>query len=361
MSTEARKRTAGGVALAAVVLLASLPGRDALGQARTSSSKLAAKASSPAEVDQSLEAFLDQALRDHPEILAAEAKLRLAQAELTRTRFQITRELIALWNARKSQSETARTLEAKFRDGVCPAEEFIEAKGALTETEAQLSYLLGQMGGAARRPAATAVADSKRLPQGPCVEKVLAVLDEITELDFIETPLEDVVSVIEDYHRTQMTTDPLVADVPVTACIKDVPVAAALQMIEDITPGVRFVVADYGVLATSDTSEAATRYISANEFWREQSGQQEAAGGDASSSMSLRRARFLEQLRQQGGPGGGRPFGSKRDEPRKGPPPSAPPASSARDPSSPPDPAQQDKPQPGKKAKAPSPRDPFAP
>jgi len=87
-----------------------------------------------------------------------------------------------------------------------------------------------------------------------------------------ETPLVEVVETLRDYHEAQMTTDPAAAEVPVTAAMRDVPVGAALQMIEDTTPGVRFVVADYGLLATTDTSEHAMTYISANEFWREQKG-----------------------------------------------------------------------------------------
>jgi hypothetical protein len=56
----------------------------------------------------------------------------------------------------------------------------------------------------------------------------------------------------------------------VTLSVKGVPLAAALQAIEDASPGVVFVIREYGFLATSDSSAAANESISAVELWREQ-------------------------------------------------------------------------------------------
>jgi hypothetical protein len=237
-----------------------------------------------------MEEFLARALRNHPDILAAEAKLESAQAELTRTRFVITRELITLWNERNAQLESVQHLEwiRKSSGSTAVLRELIEAKGKASEIDAQVSYLLGQMGGAAARaPAAAGTARSKRLPQGPQVEKVLAELNSPTELQFIETPIWDVVEFVMDLHDFQFVRDPLLPDVSVTMDMKGIPLGAALQAVEDTTPGVRFVVCDYGILVTSDESDAAAAYISANEFWREQL-PQEGTGEGAPSAVKAR-------------------------------------------------------------------------
>jgi len=224
----------------------------------------------------SLEQFLSRTLATHPEVVAAEANVASAEAELRRTRFQIARELITFWNDWKTtEGHVARLMELDDAAAIS-VEEVVEAKAKLAKMEGQLPYLLGTATGTPQGgPGALRAMGPKRLPQGPEVEKLRAVLDEPAELEFIETPLEDVVDTLEDLHGIQMTTDPEAAELPVTATSKGVPLGAALQMVEDTTPGVRFVVTDYGLLATTDTSEHAMTYISANEFWREQTGTQE--------------------------------------------------------------------------------------
>ena len=42
-------------------------------------------------------------MENHPDIVAAKAKVALAEAELNATRLQVTRQLIALWGNRDSQ------------------------------------------------------------------------------------------------------------------------------------------------------------------------------------------------------------------------------------------------------------------
>lgn len=270
------------VGLAALVIA----GEPAAGQTSLGPRKSPSSRPSPATdrervaTPKRLEEFLSQALRNHPDILAAEAKLESIQAELTRTRFEITRELITLWNERTFQLQNVQQLETAYKTGGRSAvvgNSLIEAKGKATEIESQVSYLLGQMGGAAAR--VRAAAESKRLPQGPLIEEVSAALAVPTELQFIQTPIQDVAETVADFHNTTFVTDPNVSDVSVTFDLKGIPLGAALQAVEDITPGVRFVVCDYGILVTSDDSKAAATYISANEFWREQLPQQTIGQG----------------------------------------------------------------------------------
>ena len=293
--------------VATALVLSLLAANTALGQEPGRPAK-AASTENPAWAGiTSLEQFLSRALATHPELLAAEAKVASAEAELRRTRFEIARELIVFWNDWKTTEGEVARAGSLYEKNVISVDEMIGAKAKLAKMESQLPYLLGTASGTSQGGrAASREMGPKRLPQGPEVEKVLAVLDELTELEFIETPLGDVVDTLEDYHKIEMTTDPAVADVPVTASIKGIPVAAGLQMLEDTTPGVRFVVTDYGILATSDTSEHASRYISANEFWRERMGEQKP-------------------------PAAKRPAPPQADE-AKGPPPRVPPGTPAADP-----------------------------
>jgi len=287
MRTTARRALTATLALWAMGLAALvIAGEPAAGQASLRPQKSPSSRPSPATdreraaTPKRLEEFLSQALRNHPDILAAEAKLESIQAELTRTRFEITRELITLWNERTFQLQNVQQLETAYKTGGRSAvvgNSLIEAKGKATEIESQVSYLLGQMGGAAAR--VRAAAESKRLPQGPLVEEVAAALAAPTELQFIQTPIRDVAETMKDYHNTTFVIDPNLQDVPVTIDIKDIPLGAALQALEDMFRGVRFVVCDYGILVTSDDSEAAATYISANEFWREQLPQQTTEQG----------------------------------------------------------------------------------
>ena len=326
--------------VATALVLSLLAANTALGQEPGRPAK-AASTESPAWAGiTSLEQFLSRTLATHPEVVAAEAKVASAEAELRRTRFEIARELIVFWSDWKTTEGEVARLKSLNEKKVISLDEMIGAKAKLAKMESQLPYLLGTASGTYQGGrAASREMGPKRLPQGPEVEKVRALLDELTELQFIETPLGDVVDTLEDYHKIQMTTDPEAAELPVTASMKDVPLGAALQMVEDTTPGVRFVVTDYGILVTADTSEHATRYISVNEFWR-------------------------EQMRYQVPSATQRPAAPQADKAKEPPPamvrPS--PASSAADPFAPgPGPAQKDKPASDKGEKRPSGRDPFAP
>jgi hypothetical protein len=366
MVTKEPRTEAGIGTLLAALLVASLAGSPALGQARAPwSEPTSSRVSAPADVH-SLEQFLSQALRDHPEILAAEAKVHTAQAELTRTRFQITRELIVLWNTWKSQSETVQALQEKSEAGVGPVQDVIAAKGKLTEAESQLSYLLGRMRGTDRSaPPPTEEGTSGRLPQGPLLEKVLEQLDSPTELEFIDTPIQDIAHTLMDFHQINFVNDPKLPDLTASISLKGIPLGAALQALEDITPGVRFVVCDYGILVTPEDSHAAATYISANELWREQLSQEKPSTTQPPAPPQPDKAIKGPTLRavpspfSQPDPFGPGPGPAQRDKPR---PDAGIPGQPPRDPFAPaprpsPDKA---KSQPGQGARSPSADDPFA-
>ena len=270
----------------------------------------------------SLEQFLARALKTHPDIVAAEAEVELAQAKLTQTRFQIAHELITLWNDWQAQSEHVKHLQAELEvgrmGGAATMGQFYAARARVAEIESLLPYLLGEA--SARlpsMPAAVLPPGPKQVPAGPEVERILTALNRPAVLEFIECPIKDVADWLADSCQITFVVDPAVADLPVTLNMKDIPLGAALQAVEAGTPGVRFVVCDYGILVTSDTSAAASAFISANEFWKETGGKE---GG-----FGPRPADFLRALRGRGGPGsrppggfggrGGFPGGGKKKPP----------------------------------------------
>jgi hypothetical protein len=357
MIATAKLPACSGQLLATALVLCLCAVNSSLGQERAHAPAGAAKAA-PKEGSAwagitSLEQFLTRALTTHPEVVAAEAKVALAQAELRQTRFETARELIAFWNDWKAAEQEVAAVTELYKSATVPHQQFVEAKAKLAKLESQLPYLLGQAGDfRPGGPGGFVQAGPKRAPEGPQVEKIIKALNEPSELEFVDTPLRDVVATLADYHRTNITTDPVGADVPVTASIKDVTLAAALQMIEDRTPGVRFVVTDYGILATSDTSAAAATYISANEFWREH-----VAQGEPSAQKDQGAVAWPAPAKEHG------PWHSADDPFAPGP--SAPaakdpfgaPSPAPNDPFGPPPPAAA-KPQPAP-ASSPAAKDPF--
>ena len=263
--------------LGASLVAAILVGTVALAQQQGTSAKVPPTAASGWSGISSLEQFLNRALAAHPEIVAAQVNVESAQEELRRTRFKVARELVIFWYDWKAKERHLAEITPLAEERVVPKSQLIEAKAKLAEVESQLPYLLSQSGGLRPARAGAAVeAGPKRVPEGPLVEKILEALNEPTELQFIDTPAEDVIDTLEDLHELTFpfVVDPTVRDLPMTLDIRGIPLGAALQAVEVVTPGIRFVVCDYGLLATSDTSEAAATYISANEFWREQQTQQ---------------------------------------------------------------------------------------
>jgi hypothetical protein len=285
-----------------------------------------------------LEQFLDRALRIHPEILAAEAKVASANAELSRARFQIARELIALWNGWRVQSADIETLEGLASRGYVETRDLIAAKGELAEIEAQLSYLLGRASGPTTLRAAPLPAGPKQAPSGPVADAIHEALNQHAELEFIECPIKDVADWLADSCHGTFVVDPAVADLPVTLNIKGIPLGAVLQAVEACTPGVRFVVCDFGILVTSDTSAAASTFISANEFWKERGGKEAVLGARREELLRALRAGSTGSSPGKpfgfggGGPGGGRPGGRMKPPSDAKAPGTKPPASSGAPP-----------------------------
>ena len=229
----------------------------------------------------SLEALLSAGVENHPTVVAAKAKVALAEAELNSTRFEVSRQVIALRGEYDSRVqdlakaeiglrgamlnlETAKTLRAQStvsEKTLTDAELMLdEARSAVIDAKAKMTSLameLHRLLKAATVHFAEVSREQPRTPvrplPGPVVQKMAAALDTIIpSLDFSEVPLRDVVRHLEEVARVSITVD--ATSVPDDDCVslrlKDVPLSAALQAIEDIRSDMVFVVREYGLLAT---------------------------------------------------------------------------------------------------------------
>jgi hypothetical protein len=114
--------------------------KDATGPAKKAEQK--PKAAKPAAA--SLEEMLTQALRNNPDIRLAATKVREADAELQRTRLQVTQKIVTLYHAREAQQILVRTAEAMVQSARATGDKLIVAKAKLAEIEAEINYLLGK-------------------------------------------------------------------------------------------------------------------------------------------------------------------------------------------------------------------------
>jgi hypothetical protein len=269
-----------------------------------------------------LEEMLAKALQNNPDIHVAEAKVREAEAELSRTRLQVMQKVVALQHGidiQKAAVEKAKVnlarMEALVKKAAISMEElhvaqqeFISAKAKLAEIEAQLPFLLGKQPLAAnifntvkavafspdgrtlvtqnsdglvrlwdpdtgkeiRGDKNVKVWDITKPVQGTRAEKIRKALDTPVKLnyaaEFGSTILEDLQKKAKGIFF-QNSSQELKAKVLTLKMSEEIPLGVALQLIEDAVPGVRFVVREYGILAT-DQSQTPPGAMSAYDFWK---------------------------------------------------------------------------------------------
>ncbi len=239
----------------------------------------------------SLEALLSAGVENHPTVAAAKAKVALAEAELNSTRFEVSRQVIALrgeYDTRlqdlaraelnlRAAAKNMDTAKAMRDQGTVDQKTATDAELALGEAQSAVIDAKAKMTSLATelqqllKAAAVHVAQAlsvqppapRQPPRGPMVQKVVAALDStILGLDFSEVPLRDVVRHLEEVAKVSITVDTnTVADYTITLILKDVSLAAALQAIEDLCPDLAFVVRDYGLLATHAAQAEEKGYV----------------------------------------------------------------------------------------------------
>jgi hypothetical protein len=288
------------------------------------------KKAAPKPAAGSLEEMLDTALKNSPDIKAAEAKVREAEAELNRVRHQVFTKVISLRNeidaARKTleylefirkRAESAMQKHAASQEELQAAQASVDTqKAKLTQLQADLDAALGKwklstlgdiegtifysngapaeglyaidIGSNASvvRPGQTVHTlnafntlghminvNANQAVQAPMAERIRSALDKTVKLEEprAEQPLKEA---LESFRQKAGIDVPFryllgnKAAEPVLLLKGELPVGAWLQVFEDSAPEVRFVVREYGVLVTTRdrVPEGAVRV---HDFWRQ--------------------------------------------------------------------------------------------
>jgi hypothetical protein len=267
-----------------------------------------------------LEQMLAEALVHNPDIRVAEAKLREAEAELNRVRFQVLQKVSTLYHVVQAQREmigaaehSLQTASPQGRDNIRLT--LAQEQAKLASLQAEMPAVLGRPpqsastnkgGGDTGNTATQALIDlfqvptstrlwSKTVPvqveltQGAMADKIRKALDTPVTVDFHGAPLSEVLRFFEDrmgvsFHnvlpRNPRETDQL------NLHLTRVPLGAALQALEDtFDQHLCFVVRDYGILVT--TREKAPRgAMLLHDFWKKNPGQEKGTGGASKESSA---------------------------------------------------------------------------
>lgn len=226
------------------------------------------------EIPDDLGEALSLALGHNPQLLVAEAKVREVQAEYDQVSLSVVHEVTVAFREYAHEKKTLETINKSGRD-VVPARQIREGRENLERAKARLNYMLGidtrpegrwtkvqlrllaepapvqvAVRGALRSPVAQP-RDAGELTISP---ELQAVLNNMTDFDFTEQPLSDVLDYLGERNHLQFLKKGNL-DMPVTALLKQVTVQAALQALADLTQ-TSFVFRDYGILVVQHPSEA---------------------------------------------------------------------------------------------------------
>ena len=216
---------------------------------------------------------LARALENHPDIVAAKAKVALAEAELYGKRIEVSRQVLGLYGSLRKLESQVDASEAALDQSKLSAEkggalavevqtaeaEVVQAINQREQMEKELQLLIGTSS-----PAAGAIspkneiAVAQQTPQGPIVQQMKIAQEKLVKLDFVDLPLQEVMNFLSDETGMMFSVQEFVleecgisSDFPISLHTNDVPLYAALQGFEDAFSGMQFVLRDYGVLLTT--------------------------------------------------------------------------------------------------------------
>jgi hypothetical protein len=248
---------------------------------------------------------LSRALENHPDIVAAKAKLALAEAELYGKRMEVSRQVLGLYgrlqmlDAQVAAAKTALKLSKSELDrmGVAATSGALDrssqdkAEAALQAAEATLVQAIGQREQAekelrlligatppAKEPAAQSEAalPARQTPQGPIVAVWKTAAEQPIALSFVEVPLDEALKFLSDQTDVKFSLQrPALDEIGVepttliSLSTNEVPLRAALQGFEDAYSDFKFVLRDYGVLLTTEEYAETFGYLPVSEIGKE--------------------------------------------------------------------------------------------
>jgi hypothetical protein len=244
-----------------------------------------------------------RAVENHPDIVAAKAKLALAESELNGKRMEVSRQVLQAYSSLQNSEALTSAIKAKL-DAVhrefdalknagaqVSATEVEQARAALQAQEAalvqamlqreqtgkELRLLIGTTPTAATNAGSPSKAATRQVPQGPTVDKIRwALLNNLTSVDVADQPLSEWCQYITDKYQfpiqlhpdLKQTKDP--ATTPIGVTLRNVPLPAVFQAIEDVNNGkIQFVVRDYGILLVDHSQAQTSGFMPLSEFVRE--------------------------------------------------------------------------------------------
>jgi hypothetical protein len=282
----------------------------------------------------SLEDLLTQALKNNPDIRVGEAKVREAEAELHRTRMSVAQKVAALYYAsdiaRKARDEAEQRYRTSQRlysmKGGVETEEGLRAAKLtweravadvaklVAEMPALLGKFPGQLGeekiGAAADPRTTQAVEAglrwlqatladdtatqravaalalsrirvapDSAPQGTLAEKIRKALDKPIEANYKDKLLTDVMKEFEKHLDGVpfRVMHPFPGSPKMDLNLGQVPLGTAIQAFNDLTPYLRFVVRDYGVLVT-EKRNLPPGAVDLYDFWKSNANKEKPKG-----------------------------------------------------------------------------------
>ena len=243
--------------------------------------------------------MLNMALQSNPDLAVARAKVAEAEAELRRVQLDVARRVIRQRQDIEIQKAKLTRLEKLIATKTISPDELSEAVHELSALETELQYLLGKspempgmsspmgmpgmmpgmgmpgmgsgmpgmppgraggLGGGGQPPASrgqTGVGGSPVPAGGKGEDAVSKALQTKISLKVENAPLHDILKRLQEsahvkfvINTARLSQAGVPLDTPVTIDVEDVPLAAVLQLIEDLHPPLGFSVRDYGILVT---------------------------------------------------------------------------------------------------------------
>jgi hypothetical protein len=293
-----------------------------------------AKAKKPAA--SGLETLLAEALKNNPDIQVAEASLHAAEAPLNRARLLVMQKVATYHHSLEAQKAQVSAAEANFKRMKELHEEkvislqmlneasaaLVAAKAKLAEIEGELPYLLGkarlkkddraegewhrylmdltlaQIGARNYQTAQTRAVEKavhwlERVQaahnvRGRIAERLRKALDTPVPLKIEHAPLADVLEFLTD--RVEGVSFQVnsgkkgdIKKLAIELAFKQpIPLGAAIQAIQDMVPGLRFAVREYGILVTWE-DQLPPDALMVNDFWKGGAVKKSEGSADAKS------------------------------------------------------------------------------
>ncbi len=257
-----------------------------------------------------LEEWLERAAANHADIKVAEAKLRTAAAELERARSLVMQQVLSLHHAIQAQKIEVEKAQIEIRRVEQLAEvkagtraeldkarsDLIANKAKLEELQAQMDHLIGKGKADSRTQAesglrwlaaaqaldqAIAVKEyeqalglslwtmkSRPVVPGPMADRIRKALDRPVNIDATRLELHAFLALLQKQEPGLLiqVKGPQTAVID-RAALKDLPLGAVLQWVEDFLPNHRIVVREYGLLIAPD-KEVPLGAVSLVDFWK---------------------------------------------------------------------------------------------